>query len=353
MGWGWSRWRGGGRSRERAPEALAGTFRRALLAVLEGDDAAAEASLTEAVRLDSDDLEPYLALALLYRQRGEIGRAIRIHQNLLLRRDLAPERRVGVLADLAADFRKGGFLQRAIASYQEVLTHDARHERALEALTGLLTQMRDHQGSLAMSRRLAKVQGRRQPVDDASRLVALAAAEHAEGRHDAARKSVKRALRKDRKNVDGLVLLGTLEAERGRNKAALAAWRVVPEEGGSRAAELYPRIEASFAALGKAREYETFLRAILEQRPDDASARLALAGSLAARGDAEASLLEMRRVLDLDPSRVDARIALGRLLLAEHREPDVIKEYRELLALLEREAGGGSSAPPTAGGAAP
>ena len=69
----------------------------------------AEDALVRAVRIDADGIESYLALARLYRMQGEIGRAIRVHQNLLLREDLRKEQRLTALADLGADFRQGGF----------------------------------------------------------------------------------------------------------------------------------------------------------------------------------------------------------------------------------------------------
>ena len=95
---------------------------------------------------------------------------------------------------------------------------------------------------------------------------------------------------------------------------------------------------ACFAAIGRPGEYERFVRALLEQRPDDASARMALAASLGARGEFESAVLELRRVLDGDPESVPARIALGRLLISGNRDSDAIKEYRELLEWLDRRA---------------
>ncbi len=332
------RWLGfSGKRRGRAASQdreLATTFRRALLAVLEGDTDRAEALISEAVRVDSEDVEPYRSLARLYRQRGEVGRAIRIHQNLLLRRDLEPADRNAVLAELAADFRQGGFLKRAIASYQEVLAHEPRNRDALAALTELLGEARDHAGALAAARRLERVTRQRDPARESRLWLRLAEAEHAEGRHDAARKAVKRALRRDGENADARILLGTLEAERGKNKAALAAWREVASRGGPRAADVYPRIRAGFGALGRARDYETFLRGLLADRPDDAAARIALAQALAVRGEVDPAVLELRRVLDNRPQHDEARVALGRLLLEVGRDADALKAYGELLEQL-------------------
>ena len=330
----WLDWLRGRRGSVSADRELAETFRRALLAVLDGDYEAAESLITHAVKSDSEDIEPYRALARLYRLRGEIGRAIRIHQNLLLRRDLEDGDRNVVLGELAADFREGGFLARAIASYEEVLEHDARNRDALEALTELHAEARDYPSAIAAATRLARVDRRKDPAREAGLWVRQARADHLAGRHDAARKGAKRALRRDSSNVDARILLGELEAERGKNKAALAAWRVVPEEGGARADELYPKVEASFAALGRARDYESFLREILERRPDDAAARMALASNLASRGETDPATLELRRVIDVHPQHVDARLALGRVLLDAGRDAEALKEYRELIEWL-------------------
>ena len=341
-------WNGlrGRKGAESSDRQLATTFRKALIAVLEGDTSRAELLITEAVRADSEDVEPYRSLARLYRLRGEVGRAIRIHQNLLLRRDLDPAQRDTVLAELAADFRQGGFSKRAIACYQELLAHDARNVHALEALTELLAESRDYTGALEMARRLERVSRRRDPVRESRLWTRFAEAEHTEGRSDVARKAVKRALRRDPENADAHILLGEIEAERGKNKAALAAWRAVPERGGPRAAEVHPKLEATFAALGRAREYETFLRGLLAERPDDADARMALAATLASRGDVDPAVIELRRVLERRPRDAGARIALGRLLLANGRDADALVQYGELIEwLARREPAGAEPAP--------
>lgn len=313
---------------------LGTTFRQALLCVLAGDYEAAESLITEAVKADSDDFESYRSLARLYRLRGEIGRAIRIHQNLLLRRDLDASRRNLVLAELAEDFRTGGFLKRAIACYQELLSHDSRNRDALAALLELHAEALDYPEALAMAARLERVQRSKDPAREARLWLGLAQAEHAEGRYDAARKALKKAMRRDGSNAEARIMMGQLLAERGKNKAALAAWRVVAEQGHPVAGQVYPKIEASFAAIGRARDYEAFLRALLEERPDDAMARMALSATLAARGETDPAVLELRRVLDLHPENMDARIALGRLLLRTGRDGQASKEYGELLEWL-------------------
>ncbi len=325
-----------GRRAPRAPRDADEAARSALLALLDRDNERAEALLTDAANLDSSGVEPYLALARFYRMRGEIGRAIRVHQNLLLRRDLDPEQTVTAIADLATDFRQGGFLQRAIASYEEVLTRDPSHVGALRALVALLGDVRDYPRALEMQRRLAKVDPSCGPADEARLLVDMAEAEMAAGRGDAARRSVRRALRRNPESVRAWLVSGALEAERGRHRAALAAWQKIPGLDRRSGALVYPRIQAAFAAQGRSAEFETYLRGLLAGREDDAHARMALARAIAARGDVEEALAELQRLLEREPESLEARGVLGRLLLSERRDAEAAKAYAELLDVLER-----------------
>jgi lipopolysaccharide biosynthesis regulator YciM len=320
----------------RAMQDVDTMMRAALLAILDRDLDRAEDFLSRAARIDSNGVEPFLALGRLFRARGEIGRAIRIHQNLLLRSDLTPEQRIEVLSDLAADFRQGGFLRRAIGSYEEVARRDPKRREALRALVGLLGEVRDFTRAIEVARKLGRLEGVKSDAALAGLYVDMAEAARAEGRNGDARKAVKRALRKNRHLVRAWVALGELEAERGRGKAALAAWVRVPEIDRRSGPLVYPQLEATYAALGRPRDFEKRLQELLEKYPDDIGARSALARTLAARGEIDSAVMELRRILEHDADDLEARDALGRILLAEGRDSEAGQLLGELLDALDR-----------------
>src|SRR5258705_13663096 len=74
-------------------------------------DKAIEAFI-EVVKVDPQTVELHFALGSLFRRRGEVERAIRMHQNLVDRPDLAPERKLAALFELAQDYFKAGLLGR-------------------------------------------------------------------------------------------------------------------------------------------------------------------------------------------------------------------------------------------------
>src|SRR5215210_8991753 len=78
----------------------------------EQPDKAIEAFI-EAVKVDPQTVELHFALGSLFRRRGEIERAIRMHQNLVERPDIQDEQKHAALFELAQDYLKAGLLDRA------------------------------------------------------------------------------------------------------------------------------------------------------------------------------------------------------------------------------------------------
>jgi lipopolysaccharide biosynthesis regulator YciM len=330
--------RGGtGRSQRVDVARVERAFRLALGALLEEDLDRAEQALAAVVQEDSTQIEVYLALGQLYRRRGEIGRAIRIHQNLLLRSDLSPEHRERALRGLARDFRKGGFLQRAISAYEELRDRRPRDPEALAALARLRADVRDFDAAFDAHHRLVRATRQDGRAAEARLWFERSEALAAEGKSDAARRALGKCLRWDPAMAVAWFRLGELEAERGRPKKALAAWKRALAADRRAAPRIYPRLESAWAALGRARDFETELRAELAQRPGDADARIALARTLAARGQGEQALAELEPLLEREPERLDAHAVRARILLGEGRDAEATKALAELLDVLERQ----------------
>lgn len=330
--------RGGtGRSAPVGAERLEQAFRLALGALLDDDPERAEQALAAVVQQDSSQVEVYLALGQLYRRRGEIGRAIRIHQNLLLRGDLDAAHRERALRGLARDFKRGGFLTRAISAYEELRDRRPADPEALAELMRLRADVRDFDAAFEAQRRLRRATRSDGRADEARLWYEQSEALAAEGKGDAARRALARCLRRDPAHARAWLQLGELEAERGKPKKALAAWKRALAADRRLAARLYPRIESAFAALGRARDFELLLRAELGERPEDAQARLALARMLAAQGRGEQALTELAALFEREPDRLEAHAARARVLLGEGREAEAAKALAELLDTLERQ----------------
>lgn len=78
----------------------------------ENNDAAVE-TLTQVLPVTSQTFETHLALGAMMRRRGEVGKAISVHQNLIARPSLSSSEQCLAQFELALDYRKAGVLDRA------------------------------------------------------------------------------------------------------------------------------------------------------------------------------------------------------------------------------------------------
>jgi lipopolysaccharide biosynthesis regulator YciM len=93
--------------------------------LLSNDHDHAIEEFTKAVQINSNTVETYIALGNLFRSKGEVGRAIRIHNSIILRPTIDREIKIQALYNLGLDFKKAGFIKRAISSFEEVIDNDS------------------------------------------------------------------------------------------------------------------------------------------------------------------------------------------------------------------------------------
>ena len=105
----------------------------------------------------ADTIETHFSLGSLYRRRGEVERAIRIHQNLLAREALAPEHREQALMALAQDYLRAGLLDRAEGLLLQVSAVPRLRATALDALRGVYEGQREWRQALEVHRTLSRM----------------------------------------------------------------------------------------------------------------------------------------------------------------------------------------------------
>jgi lipopolysaccharide assembly protein B len=136
---------------------------------------------------NAETIETHFALGSLYRRRGEVERAIRIHQNLLARKDLASEHREQALLALAQDYLRAGVLDRAEGLFQQVSEVPRLRASALDALRGVYERQHDWQQALGTYRQLARIKAAPARTVAAHYLCELASVSIERGDYESAR----------------------------------------------------------------------------------------------------------------------------------------------------------------------
>src|SRR5581483_7647022 len=113
--------------------------------------------LSKAASLDPDALEVHMILGNLYREKGQVGKAITVHQNLLQRPRLGKLEHAYVLLCLGLDYKRGGFVERALDAFTEVLRLDPKNGYALVNLQKLHEEQHQWTEAYDTRQRLAKL----------------------------------------------------------------------------------------------------------------------------------------------------------------------------------------------------
>ncbi len=300
----------------------------------EQPDQAIEAFL-EVARLDPDTLELHFALGSLFRRRGELDRAIRIHQSLVDRADLAQDQRMKALYELGEDFLKAGLLDRA----EEVFRRLESGVHALDSLRKLLeiqVLTKDWPQTIITSQRLEKLGCLSQNANTAHYHCEMAAAAMLRGEVDSARGHLEQALKKNRRSARAILLLGDLEAQAGQDEAAIAAWRRIEDINPAFLPIAADRLVQAHGRLGRYEQAVRLLQGYLEQRPSPDLLHL-LFQTVAARQGWEAARALAATELKKHPSlrALDDYLQASNALQSEDEDGRV--EYRLAQDLVHRQ----------------
>ncbi|MEE2671865.1 MAG: hypothetical protein VYA54_09150 [Bdellovibrionota bacterium] len=124
-------------------EAQSKIFLNATQYLISGNKDLAIKEFLNAVDLNRETLDTYFALGGLFRSNGEIDKAISIHRSLIARENINESARLRALKELAVDFDKGGFLDKAIETYKDVLKINRDQDEVIKALCRIYEDIGD------------------------------------------------------------------------------------------------------------------------------------------------------------------------------------------------------------------
>jgi lipopolysaccharide assembly protein B len=256
--------RGGERHSDSQVSKLSTTYFRGLNYLLnEQPDKAIELFLHIA-ELDKETFETQVALGHLFRRRGEVDRAIRLHQALVERRDLSDAQKVQALLALGEDYMRSGLLDRAETVFSDLAKIDQRAPQALKHLIGIYQAERDWAKAIENATRFEAATG--EPM---GKLIGqfeceLAERERASGDTHAARASIARAYAADSTSVRAGMLEGRIEVDAGNDAAAIRAFERAARHDPDYLPEILPQLLPCYERVGDSPGARAFLSEMSE-----------------------------------------------------------------------------------------
>ncbi|MBW2066300.1 MAG: tetratricopeptide repeat protein [Deltaproteobacteria bacterium] len=310
------------------------SFLRGIQYILSNDHDHAIEEFTKSVQVNSDTVETYVALGNLYRSKGEIDRAIRIRQSIILRTNIDEQIRMRALFDLGLDYRKGGFLDRALDTFSKLLEKDPADLEALEEVEKIYEELKDWSNAYATREKIAGLTRGDHGHILAHHQTELGKVYAEKGDASKAKRCFKRALAIDERCIDAYLHLGDLYLGEGDYEGAINTWKKIVRVAPRFTFLAYKRLEEMYMRMKDFEMIEDFLRECAGSN-SDAFTHMALARYLYNKGDQEGAIGELRNALNLDADFWEARKFMVEILLAMGRKEDALDECRDILSRLK------------------
>ncbi len=290
--------------------------------------------LSRAASLEADALEVHMILGNLYREKGQVGKAITIHQGLLQRPRLNRLEHAYVLLCLGLDYKRGGFVDRALEAFNEVLRLDQKNEYALVNIQKLHEEQHQWLDAYDTRQRLTKLTS----IDERPQNQAiLAFLENEIGLEAMRRQDWTEAARRfqsaidlDARAVPAYLNLGDVRVAQGRDPDAAQVWEQLIDVAPDRAYLAFDRLEALARRAGNPDRFTRVCRKLIDENPQDWRARLALSRHLAGSGRPRDALDLLFAALVQNPHALSIHQAIWRALGQLRHEPSLVDRYSEL-----------------------
>ncbi len=229
------------------------------------------------LEVNSETLETHIAVGNLMRRKGEVDRAIRIHQNLLSRPSLPRVHLHQAHLELARDFISAGLLDRAERLLQDLIEEAPElREVSMRLLMEIYQDEKEWVDAINIGRQLLPRRSLLKTASPADKSIILALSHYCcelakrsldKNDYQSARAHLKKALSYDRNCVRASLLVADIEFRTGRFDRAIKSLRKVRDQAPAFIPETMELLNASYEQLGATDEYFRYLIETLDYSP--------------------------------------------------------------------------------------
>ncbi len=237
------------------------------------------------LEVDSETVETHLALGSLFRRRGEVDRALRLHQNIIARPALAGDLRQMAMFELGLDYLAAGVLDRAEHIFEDLKSSQHHGTVSLQQLLNIYQSTKDWERAITTAQQLQMQNHIDSRAACAHFYCELAELSINQNQLSTANKQLKQALKTDKKSVRVSFLQAKIAMQQQNWKEAIKYFRNLLNQDIDFFSEILPDLKSCFAAINDEKGYQKLLNEATESGAGS-SVFLAMANSVRdAKGD--------------------------------------------------------------------
>ncbi|GBE27511.1 tetratricopeptide repeat protein [bacterium BMS3Bbin03] len=323
------------RSKASKKQPIIDLYVQGLNALVDGDIERAAMFFRESAQQNSENVDAYLKLGDIIRKQGKPDRAIKIHRELLVRRNLMPGIRLQILRSLAQDYKTARQFDRALSTLDEILTQVPKDEWALTYKLKLFEEMGEWDKASRTLKQMVRV---KKFTGDANRQLALYWVEEArrlfsEGHEKQGRINLRDALKIDSKCVPAYLYWGDSYIRENRADDAVKVWKNFIETVPEFSHLAFGRLREVLFNMGKFSEFESILSDLLHKDPENLNIYYALIHIYENKGQYTEGINLCDQILETRPADADAHMLKMRLL-AHKKDCEILQ--KEVFAFTDR-----------------
>lgn len=254
----WQRQRSSSKELNKQPPEA---YYRGLNYLLNEQPEQAMAMFLQALNDDSEAIDTHLALAKLFRTRGDFSKATQIHQNLLARPDLESTELLQVQYELASDYMAAGLFDRAERLLKELLIESSAdiRQRSLMLLLELYQREKDWPEAIKAAQALLKMKVGSMELVIAQYLCEQAEQHFRNGDQNQARLALQCALNHDDNCIRAYLMLAEIDLEMQQYHDAIKNLKAIKKKDKAYLAESMPMLQNCYQQLGQEKQFNEYL----------------------------------------------------------------------------------------------
>jgi lipopolysaccharide biosynthesis regulator YciM len=323
------------RKRERGSHRSA--YIDALYALIDGRKDDALRLLTMAVKSGETDVDAYIQLGNLLREKKMPEKALQIHRNLTVRRDLGYEEEKSIQIAIAEDLADMGRIERALGALDSI-RRDKKDPEISMILHRLYHRCGDYDNAFATLKNIPLGDKQECASKLASYLAAVSSALIDSGDIENASRYLRKALKEDPDCIAALYLSGKLAMDREDFEISAQMWTTLLRKDITFFEEVLPKLEKALFESGRFERLEDLLEELHEKNEKYAMVPVSLAALYMKKGAVSKSISILEEERKSSKGNRAVSIKLASVYLAANKE----KEARQVLDEVELTARGRS-----------
>ncbi|MCX8727978.1 lipopolysaccharide assembly protein LapB [Gilliamella sp. B2838] len=214
---------------------------------------------------DEGTLEAHLTLGNLFRSRGEVDRAIRIHQALMESSSLSFEQRLLAIQQLGRDYMVAGLYDRAEEMFLQLIDEEDFQQHALQQLIFIYQSTSEWINAINTATKLVKLGNTRYKTDIAQFYCELASLAIANEDLEKAYSLLQKSAAADAKCARTSLMLGRVLIVQNKIEQAIESFKQILEQDKAFIGEALPLLKECYLKLNKEDEFQQFLQLCVDQ----------------------------------------------------------------------------------------